>query len=474
VSAAAEPPAPLVLWTVPAHRHLRQSLAEAVSRRGTGALEAIMSDLTDRLKRLFPRAAAVVVQAQYTGFRRREDEFILLVEVGGSDRSGRHVVKLASESRLQAELLAWESCRPHGLRHDIVLMTLEPCRRDGELLGLIYEDAQQFLGDVPARSLEQAFLGAVLHGTPSPASVAEAIDQLYERLGHLLYSTWFVDNPADADFILDVPHLEESLAVWARADDPQGRSRQDVNTWASPERGRFRDPVDFLHFVCRHVPWRRDPTGCTAAGEVSRPAAGPTPARADLVPRMLRGCSHGDLHARNVLVAVLRDRARWPAVFDYEHMARCNLLAWDFVKMETELKIRAYPALFGTERAGPFVRSVQDFEEALAQRTEACYDGAHWPAVDDRSERPADRLRGLLLTLRQQAALHLGGDRGRPREWLAEYYFALACYGVSTGRFATLTRPELLGAYVSAGLSAARFLWASEDRLEGAPVEERP
>jgi hypothetical protein len=431
-----------------------------------------MSDLTQRLQRLFPSAAAVVVQAQYTGFRRREDEFILLVEVDGSE-PGRHVVKLAPEARLGAELAAWQSCQPHGLRHDIVLMTLEPCLHEGKLIGLIYEDAQQFLGDVPARSLEQAFLGAVLHGTPSPASVAEVLDQLYERLGHLLYSTCFAVNPTAAEFILDIPRLESSLAVWTRPDDTEGRARQDVNTWAVAERGRFRDPVDFLHFVCRHVPWRRDWVVPGEPGEVVQPEHAGGPARSDLVPRMLRGCSHGDLHGRNVLVAILRDRARWPAVFDYEHMGRCNLLAWDFVKMETELKIRAYPALFGTERGSAFVRSVQDFEERLAQQTEACYDGARWPSVDDRTEKAEERLRGLLLALRQQAALHLGSDRGRPREWLAEYYFALACYGIYTGRYATLTRPELLGAYVSAGAATARFLWASEDRLESAPLEEQ-
>ena len=63
----------------------------------------------------------------------------------------------------------------------------------------------------------------------------------------------------------------------------------------------------------------------------------------DLIPRMLRGCAHGDLHGRNILVGIVRDQAMWPTVFDYEDMGPCNLIGWDFVKLETELKIRAYP-----------------------------------------------------------------------------------------------------------------------------------
>ena len=55
-----------------------------------------------------------------------------------------------------------------------------------------------------------------------------------------------------------------------------------------------------------------------------------------LVPNMLRGFGHGDLHGRNVLVGLVRGQARWPALFDYENMGPDNLLAWDFVKIRPE------------------------------------------------------------------------------------------------------------------------------------------
>ncbi len=68
----------------------------------------------------------------------------------------------------------------------------------------------------------------------------------------------------------------------------------------------------------------------------------------------------------------------------------------------------------------------------------------------------------LLLVLRHQAALHLGIDRGRPRDWIDEIYFLLACYGVSVVRFENLLPRERIGAYVSAGVALSRFLFNRE------------
>jgi hypothetical protein len=489
---------PLVIWTLAAHRHLQQALAALSaanafspthekqlmadllsrlrrlfrwqkSQAASTAIENTMSDLTGRLERIFPKATAIVVQEQYTGFSRRDDEFILLVEIAGTDHPGRHVVKLAPPERLEIELQAWESCRPEGLHKDLVFMTLEPCQYAGRLIGLIYDDAQQFLG-VPVVSLERAVRDAVSKRGPSLSSVADTFNQLYERIGHLLYGYCYAVNPIDADFVLDVPRLGQSLDAWTRPETDHARVRRDVNTWASSARGEFRDPVDYLQFVCECVPWRGDAKGRDPR-PIHRPerTAGDPPAQR-LVPSMLYGRSHGDLHGRNVLVGIVRDRARWPAVFDYEKMGPANLLAWDFVRMETELKVRIYRDLFANERAEAFIRSLQDFEIKLAEPTEACYNGVRWPEVDDPAE-PVERLRQLLLALRRQAALHLGSDRGRPRLWLDEYYFALACYGVHAGRFASFDRPELLGLYVSAGVAAARLLWAREDWFATAAME---
>src|SRR3954465_9776229 len=98
---------PLVIWTVAARRHLDQALAPACLALGPHVLDRTMDDLSCRLLLLFPGARAVVIQEQFVGYRRRDDEFILLVEVDHPHHPGRHVVKLAPPPRLQAELDAW-------------------------------------------------------------------------------------------------------------------------------------------------------------------------------------------------------------------------------------------------------------------------------------------------------------------------------------------------------------------------------
>src|SRR5262249_17962496 len=126
---------------------------------------------------------------------------------------------------------------------------------DGRLIGLVYGDAQQFLGVPITTSLEHAFLGAVCHDTPSAASVALVFGQLYERIGHLLYPQSFTDDPAAADFVFRLRHLDESLRLWQAAGRSAARARQDVNTWVATGRGQFRDPVDYFLFLKEFVPW---------------------------------------------------------------------------------------------------------------------------------------------------------------------------------------------------------------------------
>src|SRR5262249_49813381 len=172
------------------------------------------------------------------------------------------------------------------------------------------------------------------------------------------------------------------------------------------------------------------------------PAPG-TPGVLECIPGMLRGPAHGDLHGRNVLVGAVRDRVMWPTVFDYEHMSNCNLVGWDFVKLETELKTRAYDRIYPPAEE-QLVHAVHAFALDLAERTENYHRDQDWPVASDGTN-PPDRLRALLLQIRQLAAVHLGDNRGRPHRWLEEYYFLLSCYGVVTGRFENVTARQLLG-----------------------------
>jgi hypothetical protein len=173
---------------------------------------------------------------------------------------------------------------------------------------------------------------------------------------------------------------------------------------------------------------------------------------------MIRGCAHGDLHGRNILVAAAHGRVLWPTLFDYEDMSPCNLIGWDFVKLETELKIRIYPQLFHLPQVS-FAKKVAEFELELALQTNKCYSSDdQWPTVSD-TKAPEANLKQLLLHIRHCASQHLGEDRGRPNRWLEEYYFLLTCYGVGSSRFENLQQKELMAAFISAGAAAAQLDW---------------
>ena len=136
-----------VFWTIQAQRHLRQALAEALCRENEidrepnpdapgpqpgrrdqthsfiGVLELTVDRLNDMLAGIFD-GASVVVKDQVLGYRRKNDLFILMVEVFGreSEKNGPFVVKIGPEPNLKKELRGWNGCRPPGLRHDLVFL----------------------------------------------------------------------------------------------------------------------------------------------------------------------------------------------------------------------------------------------------------------------------------------------------------------------------------------------------------------
>src|SRR5207248_1022955 len=110
------------------------------------------------------------------------------------------------------------------------------------------------------------------------------------------------------------------------------------------------------------------------------------------------GCSDGDLHGRNVLVSVLDDDVTLPAVFDYSDMGLANLVGWDFIKLETELKVRVLPLLLNGPEVN-YLFTVLNFECFLAACTNAMHDGREPPESKLPSEGLA-RLAKILLAIR--------------------------------------------------------------------------
>ncbi len=469
----------MAIWTIQAKRQLRHSLARVLCEHSQKVGKSCLKPIDKKVKHLdeilsctFPQADSIVVRDVMTGFRRKHEKHVLLVEVEQEDQGGPFVVKIGSASRLNDELRGWNCCRPVGLRHDLVLLPLRhgctlPPDGEAEWMSLVYGDAQQFIGVERTVSLEEAFLDAVAYGNPSLQSIGTVLVELLERLGHLLYATSDVEDPAATDYVFRMPHVVRGIGLWNS--DPFYLSiRSDTNVLVNHGISRFIDPVDyFRHWVLPYFSHEVQHNDGTV--KVKEPTAPLKPLSADgtagqievkaqdLVPYMLRGCAHGDLHGRNILVGLAHDRALWPTVFDYDDMSPCNLCGWDFVKLETELKVRAYRDVLSREEL-PFLHAVRDSEIALNELTERHHQDGTWPPVTEK-DKPVERLRAALLEIRRMASLHLGRNRGRAKQWLEEYYFLLAAYGINMATYANLERRELVAAYVSAGVAASRLSW---------------
>lgn len=426
----------IVVFAMSARTKLAQRSARGLATNSK-ALKMNISNLERRLMMVFPNDSVVVVQDLYEGFRRRDDEYVVLVEVTRNGiPDGPAVVKLGPPERLQVELDCWESCRPQGLKHDLVLMDLEAKRDEqGQLIALVYVDAQQLIGVDQTMTLEAAMLDAIRFGEPMIESVADLLFHLYERLGLLLYRHSFDDDPKDWGKGVSLQyldkHLDRNLQAWSLEPSQAFTIRAGVTTELdrSSLKENFRDPA----FMFCHI------------------ASHPNPR--EFIPRTLRGRAHGDLHGRNVLVGKVRNRILWPAVYDFGDMGPNNLIGWDFVKLETETKIRAFPSLFASSR---FAEQVVQFEVQLFEATEKARESDDWPALQANPS-PVDRLHWLLLQLRRLASEHMG-QSGRSRLWLMEYYFLLVVYGLNSVRFENLSHIEQKGAYLSAGSAAARYL----------------
>jgi 8-oxo-dGTP pyrophosphatase MutT (NUDIX family) len=485
-----------IYWLINAERRLREAMAEKLAASGNDDLPLWdeIAFVTERLRGLFPQAQAIVVRDRFEGFRRKIVPHKLVVEVvtrheddePARDRSPApgawncrevHFVKIGSESErdpiwtneLEEELAGWRRCRPHG-SHDSILSSVRGVRdHAGTLLGLIYSDAHSTLGGSGVSSLEEALTACCQHGVPTVASVGAVIRLLYGRLNERLYSRSFVPEAvrhfavgaaAEQDPVrLARPEkdklprtllryrIERSLELFCEEESPKADERSSSNL-SRDECQRLRREA--LAWFTQHDPQSFvDPFDLMKA-VIDRP---------NLVPRLLVGAAHGDLHARNVLVSRLEDEVGSVAVFDYGDLDLGNHVGWDFVEMEVEIKIRLYPLLFkGTVRQ--FVAQVAAFECKLIEWTESIHRDEEPVGLEAALPDPAARRCALIiLEFRRAAKRYLGQYRHRANEWLEEYYFLLCCYGTYSSHFTNYNQRELLGAYISAGKAGRRLTW---------------
>jgi hypothetical protein len=432
----------------------------------------------------------VLVVRRYEGYvQASDDKAVFGVELRLRNDLGyeTHIVKLGSEEEVGCDATNWiAATRGREMASRIFAVVHKfPLPSPGRV-AVIYRDAYTLFGpadgnEVAPGHLEQIAGAAVFTSNVEPESVERAIAHIFTDLHLWFYSGAIRNADVAAAFYRDALGSKDlakkgdgadALTLWTtnpacldlRRDALWlfcGRDRPDQDHAAQP--ARYLDPGEL-------VAW------ALATGQL---------------PETLVGRSHGDLHARNVLLGVQRSAAQYPAVFDYGGMGVNNVLAWDFAKLETELKVRLLQRLYRLNEAHAVIRRHPSwtwkqsadpndatthraehlrfffvFETMLAEATEWIR-GAEiaeaWRPPGGRERtgvKELDRLLSLLLRIRQEAALALGFFAGRASSWRDELYFALSVHGLVNARWKSYTEPHRESALVSAGVAAAHAQFA--------------
>jgi tetratricopeptide (TPR) repeat protein len=464
---------PPIRWGMP------ERLPAALRQR----LEAEMSEL---FRHLMP--TAITVSSIFSGFSTDVEQRIVLgVELRTESSFQTHIVKLGAKAEIEPDYQGWTSCvlgQNFASRIFLQLAYAEPAT---DRAAVIYQDGYLLYGkDQPAHPLEQVARWATLDHKPAPESVERVIYQIYNELERWFYVT-SDDRDPDPAATFYRARLQNALERWAPLERESAPDQSESVEEQMERRGRTDLRRDVIWILCAHedyhcdkAPVYLDPYDYIASALAAKPAPS-----APSIPATLVGRSHGDLHGRNILVGVQRGEADCPTVFDYGEMGERNVLAWDFAKLEIELKVRILPDLFNIPdarkallelpgfphwQADPRDEDVErtlffyQFDARLADLTESinaedfAQSLAPLPAQLATSSEPVNRLLRILWRVRKEAALCLGFRRGRQRKWLNELYYCLATYGLCNAKPSWNYEPaQVRCALISSGVAAARL-----------------
>jgi tetratricopeptide (TPR) repeat protein len=421
--------------------------------------ESLLSGFSRELQRVFPACKSIAVYDCFGGYTQNHARKVVLgVEVSTATSYHTHVIKIGSRDAVETDYTGWRRCvlRYNVASRVMVSLTKKDLTRDR--VAVIYEDAYRYFGNSEdgegPQTLETVVFWSILDGKPSTESVERVIRQIYTDFNNCFYRTAVPNNASAIRFFK--ARLKKAIPIWA----------------GEPWRLDLRR--DLLWLVCRH-----DAVDDVSAMSLIDPFDYVCWAlREKDIPQSLVGRSHGDLHGRNVFVGVQRGEAEYPTTFDYGEMRDTNPIVYDFVKLETELKVRLLLQLYEVPSSreaimnAPLEHAVklslptlgeggsvnQDaralrahqlafayrFELLLAELTERFHKlkapGASLSAEERciTGDARIDRALIVLLRVRQEAALFLGDSmpqRGKRGLWMDEYYFGLAIYGLSSAKF---------------------------------------
>lgn len=465
---------PRVIWMNNTRSGLPPELVALVER---DLQSAFMSDA----------AEVVLVKQRFTGFVKDvERKLILAVEVQGPGGTHASVVKIGPQSAVGGDYQGWQTCAVQ--RGVVSRLMIAPVLRRGteERVVVIYPDVYQYYlnekrSEEQPQDLETVVNLSIIFGVPTATSVERVLTQIYTEADRCFYRDAIEDMTAE--------HVRHRLAEALLTKD--GRPVQDC--WQVDAFQSLRQTVAWL--TCGH----RQPDSLVRPEYIDPVDYLDWVVRQHRYPPMLVGPSHGDLHGRNAIVGVVRREAEWPALIDFDKLTPTNLVAWDFAKLEFELKCRLYSQMLDTPEEQAEVRrllqlpnvrplpesvlnSLEQAEHGLLRQIECLelmigierrlqtwtrqidsagaaekIDMVFTPEIP--ANTPLGRAMRILFRIRREAALVLGFWREeRKGDWRNEYQFALAAYGVMSVKWHQPTEFLFMAwTLITAGIAAAEL-----------------
>ncbi len=469
-----------IQWSIRARRCLHLALEQ----QGLLALESELLPLYTRLlSQLFPNQT-VVVYWRAGGFDPYKLQHALLVEAFDdessiADESQIAVAKIGVAKDVQKEAAGWRSVVPPAFGTDSVLLRLQHgSSAETDSTGrvweaILYEDANHKIGAAEIVSLESALLGACVGNRPRCNSVYDCIVDIYHRLEQHLYAGSVVEHrgntpieqrilglyypphsrPTDPVTNLNASPLADRLTRWQTQTHLRGarsQAHQLLRRFASESSSTLPNmPRDTIQAIEEVVAlFNLASGGDTESVSIRDWLNG-------WLPPLMRGKTHGDLHGRNILVGLYDEQTNFPVVFDYEHAGTGKLIAWDFIKLEYETKLRAFDTVIDADGMSDFGKAVIGFEVQLWEGTERL---TRQPPPPTEPSTPLVRLMSLMVTLRYLASISLGASDSRSNDWLEEYKFLSAMYATTSSKYDYNDR-QRVAALLSGGIAVGRSQW---------------
>lgn len=475
-------PEPSVIWMAEAARGLPPELTEQIR----GELLLVFAAT---------RPAQMTVKQRFSGY---SDEpwvkTIVAVEMQYTGETHSSVLKIGEAKQVRKDFDRWQECAAN--RGVSSRMFIAPLLHDigNDRVIVEYPDVYQYYdnggsGDEP-KELETLVKNCIDGSSPSAASIERVLTQVFTEAHRCFYRDAHEDSSPER--ILHAVRRSLRIADCESEPNPDPNSEPVLKIWHKDhlilrqgaawltcgdrqpdamERPDYVDPVDYMSWAIDN----------------------------NQFPVMLVGPAHGDLHGRNIIAGVVRGEAEWPAVFDFDKMKSENLVAWDFVKLEMELKCHLLPPLLDEVASRKEMRAclnlpepcpLPDYlkltadeieiqqqaermeiifaiEKLLRDETRKIYNAGQAASAGVRFLEdlpsgkplydPLYKALTIIFRIRREAALALGfTGRNRQKRWQDEYYFAAATYGLVAAKW-DVFHEHLAWSLISAGVACAQL-----------------